>query len=520
MCRVIAVSNQKGGVGKTVSCVNLGIGLAQSGKKVLLIDADPQGSMTISLGYPEPDDMEYSLASMMMNIVNDEPLNMDKTILHHKEGVDLIPANIELSAIEVSLVNVMSRELILRTLVEQFRKFYDFIIIDCMPSLGMMTINALACADSVLIPVQAAYLPVKGLQQLIKTISRVKKQLNPKLKIEGILLTMVDNRTNYARDEQLKADALENAPEIRPAVIQGMSEVMKEMMGPEAFEMFGLPEEQEEMMYVATVPDKNSGAGVLAYQDFMDQAAEKLGGDFYILPSSIHEILLVPDNGDKAADDLRDMVREVNATQVRPEEKLTDNVYHYDSREHIFELAEKFEARQQEKAEPQIDEKSEEHGSVLKDLKDKQKEVAANNNTEYSDTYPILSGDEERMGYEAYLREQLEISVLKSRYPYDSDMIEGILELMLDILCSRRKMIRIAGDDKPANVVKGRFMKLNMGHIEYVMDCVRENTTKVRSIKQYLLAALYNAPAGRHRLWCSAQAGSVSEREKRKKVPA
>ena len=202
MCRVIAVSNQKGGVGKTVSCVNLGIGLAQSGKKVLLIDADPQGSMTISLGYPEPDDMEYSLASMMMNIVNDEPLNMDKTILHHKEGVDLIPANIELSAIEVSLVNVMSRELILRTMVDQLRQFYDFIIIDCMPSLGMMTINALACADSVLIPVQAAYLPVKGLQ-LIKTISRVKKQLNPKLKIEGILLTMVDNRTNYARDISL-----------------------------------------------------------------------------------------------------------------------------------------------------------------------------------------------------------------------------------------------------------------------------------------------------------------------------
>lgn len=122
MCRVIAVSNQKGGVGKTVSCVNLGIGLAQSGKKVLLIDADPQGSMTISLGYPEPDDMEYSLASMMMNIVNDEPLNMDKTILHHKEGVDLIPANIELSAIEVSLVNVMSRELILRTMVDQLKQ--------------------------------------------------------------------------------------------------------------------------------------------------------------------------------------------------------------------------------------------------------------------------------------------------------------------------------------------------------------------------------------------------------------
>ena len=181
MCRVIAVSNQKGGVGKTVSCVNLGIGLAQEGKKVLMIDADPQGSLTISLGYEEPDEMEYSLATLMMNIVNDEKLNIEKTILHHKEGVDLIPANIELSAIEVSLVNA----------------------IDCMPSLGMMTINALACADSVLIPVQAAYLPVKGLQQLIKTIGRVKKQLNPKLKIEGILLTMVDNRTNYARDISL-----------------------------------------------------------------------------------------------------------------------------------------------------------------------------------------------------------------------------------------------------------------------------------------------------------------------------
>lgn len=129
------------------------------------------------------------------------------------------------------------------------------------------------------------------------------------------------------------------------------------------------------------------------------------------------------------------------------------------------------------------------------DLYNLQPNNTNNNNTEYSDTYPILSGDEERMGYEAYLREQLEISVLTSRYPYDSDMIDGILELMLDILCSRRKMIRIAGDDKPANVVKGRFMKLNMGHIEYVMDCVRENTTKVRSIKQYLLAALYNAPA-------------------------
>lgn len=198
MCKVITVSNQKGGTAKTTSCVNLGIGLASAGKKVLLIDTDPQGSLSISLGYPEPDEMENTLATLMMNIVNDEEFCLEDVLIHHEEGVDILPSNIELSAIEVSLVNVMSRELILRQLVERVRDAYDFIIIDCMPSLGMMTINALACADAVLIPVQAAYLPVKGLQQLIKTISRVKRQLNPKLKIEGILLTMVDNRTNYA----------------------------------------------------------------------------------------------------------------------------------------------------------------------------------------------------------------------------------------------------------------------------------------------------------------------------------
>lgn len=200
MCRVIAIANQKGGVGKTTTTSNLGIGLAKQGKKVLLIDADAQGSLTASLGYTEPDAIEITLASVMGSLIKDEEVEPMEGILHHEEGIDLMPGNIELSGLEVSLVNVMSRELVMRSYIELLRDRYDYILIDCMPSLGMITINAFACADSILIPVQAAYLPVKGLEQLIKTIGKVRRQINPKLEIEGILLTMVDYRTNYARD--------------------------------------------------------------------------------------------------------------------------------------------------------------------------------------------------------------------------------------------------------------------------------------------------------------------------------
>ena len=200
MCRVICVSNQKGGVAKTTTCINLGIGLARAGKKVLLIDADAQGSMAASLGIQEPDGLDFTLANIMEKVINDEDLEPGEGILHHTEGIDFIPANIELAGLETSLVNIMSRETILRQFINSIRERYEYIIIDTMPSLGMITINALVAADCVLIPVEAAYLPVKGLQQLIKTIGRVHRRLNPTLTIMGILLTKVDRRTNFARD--------------------------------------------------------------------------------------------------------------------------------------------------------------------------------------------------------------------------------------------------------------------------------------------------------------------------------
>lgn len=197
---VIAVVNQKGGTGKTTTCENLGIGLAKEGKRVLLVDTDPQASLTISLGYPRPDDLKNTLSNMLAKVMQERTIEQGEGILHHKEGIDLMPSNIELSGLEVSLVNAMSREMILKQYLDTVKQNYDYVLLDCMPSLGMLTVNALAAADNVIIPVQAQYLSAKGLEQLLQTINKVRRQINPKLKIEGILLTMVDSRTNYAKD--------------------------------------------------------------------------------------------------------------------------------------------------------------------------------------------------------------------------------------------------------------------------------------------------------------------------------
>ena len=191
--KTIALANQKGGVGKTTTAASLGIGLSRQGKKVLLIDADAQGNLTQMLGWPQPDELSPTLSTLMEKIIAEQPIAPGEGILHHPSGVHLVPANIELSALEVTLVNTMSRETVLRQYLSTVADRYDYALIDCMPSLGMLTINALTAADSVIIPVQAQYLPAKGLEQLLRTITRVKRQLNPKLEVDGIVLTIFDN---------------------------------------------------------------------------------------------------------------------------------------------------------------------------------------------------------------------------------------------------------------------------------------------------------------------------------------
>ena len=199
MSKVIAIANQKGGVGKTTTAISLGIALAQDGKKVLLIDADPQGNLTTCLGVKQ-EDIKYTLADLMNGVIDDKIIKPDKALIKNVEGVDLIPSDIGLSSMELVLNNAMSREFVMRNSIRDIKDNYDYVLIDCMPSLGLIPINCLSTADEVIVPVQAQYLAAKGMTFLFNTVNKVKKNINQKLKIKGILITLVDKRANLSKD--------------------------------------------------------------------------------------------------------------------------------------------------------------------------------------------------------------------------------------------------------------------------------------------------------------------------------
>lgn len=220
MTRIISIVNQKGGTGKSACAANLGAGLARKNKKVLIVDADPQSDVSASFGYRDCDDSDQTLTALREMSLRDQNIPEDCFIRHQQEGIDIICSNIELAGIEVQLVNAMSREFILKQIINTVKDRYDYILIDCMPSLGMITINALAASDEVLIPVEASYLPIKGLQQLLKTIGKVRRQINPTLQISGILFSLVNARTKDARDNM---DLLHNIVAVSSAYLRAIS---------------------------------------------------------------------------------------------------------------------------------------------------------------------------------------------------------------------------------------------------------------------------------------------------------
>lgn len=199
-CRTIAVANQKGGTAKTATALSLGVALARAGGRVLLVDADPQGDLTKSLGWRDPDSLETTLATHLAAAIAGSDDDPAAGMLRHREGVDLMPSNIELAAMEMAVFMAMSRERMMGAWLAPIKAGYDYVIVDCAPTLGIIPINALAAADSVLIPVSAEYLPASGMTGLLKTVARVRRQINPGLSVEGILVTLYDSRNNLARD--------------------------------------------------------------------------------------------------------------------------------------------------------------------------------------------------------------------------------------------------------------------------------------------------------------------------------
>jgi len=198
--KTLAVANRKGGCGKTMTAVSLAAGLARQGKRVLAIDADSQGSMSVSFGVAEPDKLTATLATAMTHILSEQDFDPLTGVIHNSEGVDVMPANSNLSALEISLAGIIGRETVLRQYIDKVKPLYDFIVLDTAPTLDLLTVNALAAADSVIIPVAPKFLDAKGLELLLKSVAQIRRQINPNLAIDGILLTMVDRRANLTRE--------------------------------------------------------------------------------------------------------------------------------------------------------------------------------------------------------------------------------------------------------------------------------------------------------------------------------
>ena len=287
MCQVIAITNQKGGVGKTTTTFHLGTKLAQEGKRVLLIEADPQASLTFCFGIRYADTLDTTLTNALQAIVEDEPIDPEMGIRTHEEGAKLFPANIELASFETVMINVRSREYIMREFVNIHRPNFDYILIDCMPSLGMLTVNALAAADSVIIPSQPSFLSAKGLDLLLHSVAKVKRSINPTLDISGILLTMVDDRTNNARDI---------ATTIRASYGDAM---FKEVADVQTADMLKLPVPEAHYHNVVLKPSEHQKEMVADLSTRAERVRNKM------VNSSEDNMLLITNDGRKLALDQR-----------------------------------------------------------------------------------------------------------------------------------------------------------------------------------------------------------------------